>query len=167
MFNGKNRLFEGTNISTVCYTNDNRVWFGTNNGLYCLDLKTMKSKRYQREQGLVGNMVQSIINDGHGSLWISTNTSIARLSLKSGHIISYSSMNGMYGNEFSRNAAIMSNGMIWFGGTEGLNYFNPNSLARSSGKPLLSITGLYVNSSADNRDREWGRANPHNGHHVC
>ena len=156
MFNGKNRLFEGTNISTVCYTNDNRVWFGTNNGLYCLDLKTMKSKRYQREQGLVGNMVQSIINDGHGSLWISTNTSIARLSLKSGHIISYSSMNGMYGNEFSRNAAIMSNGMIWFGGTEGLNYFKPNSLARSSGKPLLSITGLYVNSSAVTTETESG-----------
>lgn len=143
---GKNRMFAGINVSTVCYTKDNRLWLGTNRGLYSVDLKTMKTRQFKFEDGLPGNVIQSIVDNGKGSLWISTNRGLSRLDLKTSHIVSYNSNNGMYGNEFSRNAAMkVADGVMWFGGTEGVTYFREKDAMLSSGKPMLAICGLYAN----------------------
>lgn len=145
MFKGKNRMFASTNVSTVCYTKDQRLWVGTDRGLYCVDMKTLNVRQFKQSDGLLGNVVQSIVDTGTGSLWISTNAGIAHLILKNQHIVSYSSFNGMYGNEFSRNAALMTpDGNLWFGGTEGVSYFNQKNVMKSAGKPMLAVTGLYV-----------------------
>lgn len=144
-FKGKNRLFAGINVNTVCYTKDNHLWVGTGNGLYCVDLKTLKSQLYQHEDGLLGNLVQSIIDLGDGTLWIGTNAGVSQLRISDRRIVNYSSHNGMYGNEFSRNAAIVGHhGEVWFGGTEGLTYFSPANLQHSAVNPRFFVTGLYV-----------------------
>lgn len=145
-FHGKNRMFAGINVNTIHYTKDNRLWIGTNGGLYTLNLKTLETHHFKYEDGLLGNMVQSIIETADGQLWVSTNAGVAKIRLSDNRIINYSSGNGMYGNEFSRNAAIrMPDGRIWFGGTEGITYFNPKKVSRPGGKTRFYITGLYVN----------------------
>lgn len=145
-FKGKNRMFAGVNVNTIHYSSDNRLWLGTNRGLYAVDLKTLETRHFVHEDGLLGNMVQSIVNAGNDELWVSTNAGISKICLKDNRIINYSSANGMYGNEFSRNAALrMPDGNIWFGGTEGISYFHPGKVSRPGGKTTFFITGLYVN----------------------
>lgn len=147
-FKGKNRLFAGVNVNTVCYSKDHRLWVGTSRGLYSLNLKTLATKHYRHEEGLLGNMVQSIVDVGDGTLWISTNAGVAQLRLSDDHIVNYSSHNGMYGNEFSRNASAIANGgIVWFGGTEGVSFFNPKTVVKSAVKPRFYITGLYVSGN--------------------
>lgn len=154
-FGGKNRLFGGDNVNTVCYTSDDHLWVGTNHGMYRLDLKTLKYELFNRENGLQGNMVQAILEDRRGGLWISTNQGLSHFTLKDSRIINYSSNDGMYGNEFSRNAAVVdAAGNLWFGGTEGICCFNPENVMRSSGKPRMSITGLYVAGQRVNASSE-------------
>lgn len=148
---GKNRILGGTNIITLCYSEDDRLWIGTKKGLYCLNVKTMELKLYSNADGLAGNTIQSIVNDGKGSLWISTNVGISCFSLKDASIIGYSSANGMQGNEFSKNAVVYSKeGQLYFGGTAGLTIFRPEALTSSSSKPHLFITGFYLNGKAVN-----------------
>lgn len=144
-FKGRNRLLGSIDINTVCYTSDNRLWLGTCRGLYSVDLKTLEQKVYRQDHGLLGNVVQSIVDNGDGTLWISTNAGVAQMRLKDNSIVNFSSHNGMYGNEFSRNAKITTaNGIIWFGGTEGVSFFNPKNVVTSKVKPKFFITGLYV-----------------------
>lgn len=145
---GKNRMFGGVNVNTVLYTNDNRLWIGTNTGLYVLDLKTLNVRHIKHEDGLLGNMVQSITDTGKGEIWVSTNAGVTRVRLSDDNIINFSSYNGMYGNEFSRNAALlMPDGNLWLGGNEGVAFFNPKDVARPGAEPKFFVTGLYVNGN--------------------
>lgn len=148
-FKGNNRLFAGMNVNTVCYSKDNRLWVGSNSGLYCVDMKTLDIRHFTKDDGLLGNIVQSIVDTGDGTLWISNNAGVSQLHLKDNRIVNYSSHNGMFGNEFSRNAAIvMPSGVVWFGGTEGVSFFNPKNVTRPGGKTRFFVTDLYVNGQS-------------------
>lgn len=156
-FRGKNRLFGGDNVNTVCYTDDDHLWVGTNHGMYRLNLKTLEYKLYNSNDGLLGNMVQAILNDRRGGLWISTNQGLSHLNLKDLRVVNYSSNDGMFGNEFSRNAAVVdASGNLWFGGTEGICCFSPEKVVTSSEKPRMCITGLYVAGQRVNAASESG-----------
>lgn len=151
VFKGKNRMFGGLFIITLRYTADKHLWIGTNKGLYCLDTKTMKTRIYHSDDGLTGNIIQAIVDDGKGSLWISTNYGLSHLNIKTGRIVSYSSNDGMYGNEFSKNAAVMSaDGNVYFGGTDGICFFNPSNISSWASKINVIVSGLYINGELAN-----------------
>ena len=76
----KNKRFTVMNdIPTIasvrCFfeDNQNRIWIGTNNGLFTYDLKTAKVKRYTTvNSNLPDNVILSIAQDEKGNLWIGT-----------------------------------------------------------------------------------------------
>lgn len=143
---GINRIMGGTSIVTLCYTPDGRLWAGSNSGLTMINAKTLQTMQFKKEQGIIGNNVQSIVNDGKGTLWISTNLGIVSMSLANNKTVYYSSEQDMQGTEFSKNSVYSSpDGTIYYGGTEGVCYFNPETLKKNITKPNVIITGLYVN----------------------
>lgn len=145
-FAGKNRIMTGLNINTVCQVRDGRLFVGSSKGLSCYNTKTREIKNYTREDGIYGNTVMGIVDDGKGSLWISTNTGLTRMNLKDNTFFNYSSSSGMYSNEFSRNAANISHvmGAIFFGGTEGVCIFDPTRNVQTQYKPKVFFSGLYL-----------------------
>lgn len=150
-FKGKTQILPGLNILTLHYTKDGRLWVGSSKGMISLETKTLKLRMYKREDGLEGNSIQSILYDGKNALWIGTNAGITRMNLKTEEFFNYRSNNGMYGNEFSKNAAILSNnGIMYFGGTEGVCKFKANKVNQETDKRNLLITGLYINGKAIN-----------------
>lgn len=150
-FKGKNQLLPGLNILTLQYTKDGRLWVGSSKGMISLNTKTLNLRMYKREDGLEGNSIQSILYDGKNALWIGTNAGITRMNLKTEEFFNYSSSNGMYSNEFSKNAAAIGNdGIMYFGGTEGVCKFKANKVSQVTDKRNLLITGLYINGKAIN-----------------
>lgn len=146
IFKNSNHIFGGLNINTVWQTKDGRIFAGSSKGLLCYDPKTNTTKEYKTEAGIEGNSVSSIIDDRKGSLWISTNKGITQMNLKEEKFYNYSSDNGMYSNEFSRNAGFFqSNGMIHFGGTQGVNSFYYYKVTEVEKKPVVLFTSLYLN----------------------
>lgn len=157
IFKNTNHIFGGLNINTVCQTKDGKIYAGSSKGLLCYDPKTNKTKEYNLENGLEGNSVSSIIDDHKGSLWMSTNKGITQLNIKEDKFYNYSSANGMYSNEFSRNAGYMqSNGMIFFGGTQGVNSFLYDKVSEVEKKPTLLFTSLYLNGKPVTMETESG-----------
>lgn len=155
IFKNSNHIFGGLNINTVCQTKDGRIFAGSSKGLLCYDPKTDTTKEYKPDDGLDGNSVSSIIDDHKGSLWISTNKGITRLTLADEKFFNYSSDNGMYSNEFSRNAGFMqSNGMIHFGGTQGVNSFHYDKITNVETKPVVLFTSLYLNGKSVTTETE-------------
>ncbi|EOR95816.1 hypothetical protein ADIARSV_1129 [Arcticibacter svalbardensis MN12-7] len=51
-------------------------------GLCRYDAKTKKFLNYGEHQGLLGNIINAIVEDKNGDLWITTNNGISRFIIK-------------------------------------------------------------------------------------
>lgn len=63
---------------------DNRLWVGTQNGLFCLtptDLSKSTSNIYKCEhiEGISNNCIRSLVTDGSGNVWVGTSCGISRI----------------------------------------------------------------------------------------
>ena len=125
-------------IKCLIKKND-QLWLGTQKyGLISYDEKTHVSKVFNTESGLPNNVVYAILEDAKGNFWISTNKGICQLNydhLVKGEIpivnMHLTKKNGLVSSEFNTGAFTTdSQGNLFFGGLEGVNWFHPSSLAK-------------------------------------
>ena len=120
-------------------------WIGTHSGLYKLDEKTKKVTQYTRSHGLPNNTVHGIMEDSYGNLWISTDKGLSCFQQKTGKFRNYTNNDGLQSNQFSNNAYCQSqNGMMYFGGINGITTFNPEQLPDNPYTPSVIITRLNL-----------------------
>ena len=123
------------------------LWIGTNGGLNLFDMKTGKSRRYFEKDGLPNNAIYGILSDQEGNLWMSTNKGVSRLNPSNGVFRNFDQRDGLQSNEFSRYAYCKSEqGIIFFGGVNGFNYFNPLDLRDNPFVPHVYITEIKINN---------------------
>lgn len=132
------------------------LWVGTGNGLNKITLSNSKDEInlntivsevsvYNSEDGLADNSVKSILEDKNGNLWIGTNSGISFFNVEKKSFINYSISDGLNGNEFNSNAALLSeNDLMYFGSVEGLNVFNSNEIIQSNYSPPVVFTDFQI-----------------------
>lgn len=124
----------------------NALWLGTTIGLVNINLDSDSiESAYTTADGLPSNSVYSIENDGD-YLWISTNAGLSRFKPETGEIVNYTVDDGLQGNEFFKKTSFFDkrNGLMFFGGVNGLTYFNPEKIAKRGRKYDLRITDFYI-----------------------
>ena len=83
-------------------------------------------------------------NDGH--LWLSTSMGLIRFNLKNNTSETFTSRDGLQGNEFYKNACLRSDdGRLWFGGINGITYFYPNRIGERSTKCTTRVVTIRAN----------------------
>ena len=83
----------------------------------------------------------AVISSNSDNIWLSKNNGISHLDLQSSEEYFYTWKNGTIKGKFlSGSSFIDSDGLVYFGGIEGINYFNPNSM-QTKKKDL----NLYIN----------------------
>ncbi len=104
------------------------LWIGTNGGgLNRLDKLTGKFVRYTVDNGLPNNVVYGILPDDNSNLWMSTNKGLSEFNVRNKTFRNFDVNAGLQGNEFDRYAYCKTkDGMLFFGGVNGINFFNPN-----------------------------------------
>ncbi|RAV28206.1 hybrid sensor histidine kinase/response regulator transcription factor [Sinomicrobium soli] len=135
-------------INCIFVDNYNNYWIGTEGqGLYMYDTNIHKTKAYGLKEGLPNDIIYGILSDDNGNLWISTNNGISRLNIESGNIKNFSHADGLQGNEFNYGSALKTrNNALFFGGTNGLTYFNPIEIRKNTYIPSIDITNIEVNN---------------------
>ena len=144
-----------TNIEAIqdriksLYYNEGVLWIGTNgNGLKSYNTKTKQIHHFTTEQGLANNVIYGILPGNENNLWLSSNKGLTRITISNDEITeieNFSNYDGLQTNEFNTGAYNKDhNGILYFGGLEGLNWFNPNQLSYNSDKPKTVITGFEV-----------------------
>ncbi|MCX7551881.1 two-component regulator propeller domain-containing protein, partial [Xanthomarina sp. F2636L] len=140
------------------YFNKDTLWIGTNgNGLIGYHIPTKKIASYTKDQGLPNNVIYGILPDNQGNLWLSSNKGISNFHLKNEQyeIENYSNYDGLQAFEFNTGAYFKdANGMLYFGGLEGLNWFNPNQLVFNPTKPKTIITNFKVFSKEQDLEKQ-------------
>lgn len=133
-------------IFSLAKSSPKDLWLGTRyKGLFHLDLRTKKIKRYTEEDGMSNNTVQSIVVESPNNIWLSTNNGINFFDTENSNFINFSSINGVQTAPFNNNSGIISaSGHIAFGGSKGLNIFNPNNVRTDTENYDILITDFKI-----------------------
>ena len=142
---GTDSILSGEIIRCIKYTNQVGLWAGTSKGVYHYDISTKKLTHYTEKDGLPSNNIAGIEIDNNQRIWISTNKGICSLTLPKGRIQRYYTSNGVRANEFNKGCSYYtSDGMLYFGGTLGVTYFNSRTIKPSAKKHHVSLTKILI-----------------------
>lgn len=154
--------FNATGAMMICADSYDRIWAGSNNNT--LSLYDSANDRFVPvfEKYIHGQeLVSCIIEDDRQTLWLTTHSymyHIAGSSLcpDSLSIEMYTVEDGLQDNGFNRNACYKSkDGTLYFGGTNGLNYFNPAEIACAHTSSPIVVTDFRIyGSSVRNMPKE-------------
>lgn len=88
--------------------------------------------------------VESILADGAGNLWIG-GTGLYRFTPATHQYLRYDVADGLQSNAFKIGSAVRAqDGTLYFGGINGINYFQPRAIQPNPFPPVVQITGLRV-----------------------
>ena len=143
---GNEDKFNIENLMTIFEDSYGTMWLGSYGGsLTSFDRKTGKFKRFSFREGLTSGVVYGILEDEQKNLWISSDDGIFKLNLDLKQITKYDIQDGLQSLEFSGGAYFQDEyGIIYFGGIDGLNYFNPKQITANRFIPSVVITSVKV-----------------------
>ncbi len=135
-------------INCIFIDNSNNYWIGTEGeGLYIHNPKNKTTKSYSTKDGLPNDIIYGILSDNNGNIWVSTNNGISQIDAASNSIKNYNQSDGLQGNEFNYGASFKTkNRELFFGGTNGLTYFDPKDIRKNIFVPPIDITNVEVNN---------------------
>ncbi len=130
-------------ILSIYEDRHHRIWIGTNGGGLNLWIEPDKFICFNTKDGLPGNVINDILEDSEGLLWLSTNNGLASFDYDSLKITIFDKKDGIQDNRFNINAAYKDrDGTLYFGGVNGLTYFNPNEITNNTKAPRVVLTGF-------------------------
>lgn len=131
-------------ILSLCETKDGTLWIGTETGLNRYNEKTNDFDFYtSQKNGFSNDYIYSIIEDNNQELWLSTNKGIIKFNPKNKKVKNFTLKDGLQGYEYNIGANYKNkNGIIYFGGVNGINIINPDSVVYFKYAPQPHITNF-------------------------
>ena len=148
--NNKNGL-SNDDILSLCMGRDAQLWIGTSEGINRLNLgsRPFQFQYYTEHNGLPNNTVHGILEDIEGDIWLSTNRGLSKFLVSEGNFLNFNKTDGLQSNEFTDGAVYNDtvNNLLYFGGVEGLDWFNPQQIKPSNHFPpiIFNEFRLYNN----------------------
>jgi ligand-binding sensor domain-containing protein len=137
-------------VSTIFEDSKGNLWMGTADGLNLFNKATRRFTRYLIENGLPGNYIASILEDNRGNLWLGTNKGLSKfinainLPAKP-EFKNYTYGDGLQGNVFGKRSCLRGiDGMMYFGGSNGFNVFDPDKISENTYIPQIVITDFQI-----------------------
>jgi signal transduction histidine kinase/ligand-binding sensor domain-containing protein len=143
----KGDVFKTQDINSLYVDKEGILWVGTwNGGLNKYNIKTGKIKYYTIKDGLPSMGIQGILPDEKNkALWLSTFDGMSRFSIKEEQFNNFSMEDGIQGRLFADGSCLKtSNGLMIFGGDNGITVFNPNDITKNSTPPKVFITDFKI-----------------------
>ena len=123
------------------------LWLATAAGGLCrFDYKTEKFITYTDKHGLPDNTVYSILEDHERNLWLATANGLSRFDPVKQLFTNYDYMDGLQANFFAAGHRARPSkfkgrdGMLYFGGENGFNFFDPALIKATNKQAAVVIT---------------------------
>ena len=124
-----------SHINLVFKDSRGLYWIGTAEGLDCYNPKTKEFLVYTEKDGLPDNVIHTLVEDEKSHLWISTVKGVCRIELAKEknsfkpNFTIYNENDGLQHGSLNLKAALRTTtNYIYFGGTDGINYFKSKDL---------------------------------------
>jgi signal transduction histidine kinase/ligand-binding sensor domain-containing protein len=128
------------------------LWMASEKGLIAYNKTTKKYKIFDETSGLANSCIYAILAQNDSSLWVSTNRGLANIKVGyrdvndiTADIKNYGTKDGLQSNEFNTGAYYKGeDGIFYFGGIAGINWFDPNKIKANPYKALPAITQIFI-----------------------
>ncbi len=126
------------------------LWVGTREGLFFFDLEKVKVKKFNTDNGLPNNSIAGILEDEQANLWVSTMGGLVKMKSAvnqpdSVYMHTYIKEDGLQANDFKDMACHRGpSGTLYFGGQNGINFFDPNKIQLNPVIPEIVFTEFKV-----------------------
>ncbi len=145
------RSFVDDDILSLCMGSNQKLWIGTSEGLSVLNLsyKPYQFVHYTERNGLPNNTVHGILEDAEGQIWISTNQGLSKLDVSRNVFQNFDKRDGLQNSEYTDGAYFKTpeSSILYFGGVEGLDWFNPLEIESSENFPPIILNEFRLNNS--------------------
>ncbi len=133
-------------IMSLESASDSILWIGTSGGgLIKLNTNTNSIRNFSIAQGLSSAVIYGILEDNNSNLWLSTDDGIFLFDTATERFTQFGIEDGVQSLEFSGGAYYQdSDGMMYFGGINGFNYFHPDSITINQYLPEVVISSVKV-----------------------
>ena len=138
---------------------DGSIWIGTSEGLYLKPKGSWELENFSTDDGLPSNVVCAIHQVDNGNLWLSTHRGISKFNPEDQDFTNFYFNDGLQGNEFNKGAVAIDNRhSIYFGGINGVSYFDPSQISEQGKVPAIRMTALYLdNKQVNGKTRSNGK----------
>ncbi|WDF56157.1 hybrid sensor histidine kinase/response regulator transcription factor [Mucilaginibacter sp. KACC 22063] len=145
LLNEWNSKLNSNVVLSILRDHKDNMWLGTNAGFAMIDKDQKHIAYYSEKDGLTNNVVHKILEDNNGLLWITTNKGINNYDPRTRKFNTFSHQNGVQDGPFINGSGIKTaGGLLFFGGIDGFNYFNPAGLPNFKEIPQVLLTDLRV-----------------------
>jgi signal transduction histidine kinase/ligand-binding sensor domain-containing protein len=135
----------GGGINSILEDRTGTLWLGAWDGLYRHNRQNATFTRYTESQGLPSSAIQGILEDKLGRLWLSTKKGISRFDPQTETFRNYDVSDGLQGDEFSQAACARGlYGEMFFGGSNGINAFLPETIRDNPYVPPVAISSFKI-----------------------
>ncbi|MDO4498000.1 MAG: ATP-binding protein, partial [Bacteroidales bacterium] len=134
-------------IHAVSLIGGSKLSLSTDAGLVIYDYENQDTQLFTTAQGLPSNAIYATVPVSDNELWVSSNRGLSRVRLKEQEVSNYNIYDGLQSNEFYKNSYLSdADGRLWFGGMEGITYFNPKEVGNSTLSFEVRVTQRRENS---------------------
>lgn len=139
--------FPASRIINLYESKNGNIWIGTLDGLSKFDKKLGKIVYYNINDGLISTIVNSIVEDNSGNIWLGTDKGISVLNKKNNTFRNFTRRDGLADIKCSPRAAYKDkNGLLYFGCSSGVIYFNPAEIISDTNKAAVIFTDVKMNN---------------------
>lgn len=140
---GDTNSLPSNSVNDILIDPQNFIWLATDNGLVQMDPATEKMISINYKEGLASNYISSIVQDDVGIIWLATQSGISSFNPNTQQIVNYNRADGLNnGVYYDRAKHITADGIIYFGGMNGVDYFNPHQLRSNPTSPKLKLVSF-------------------------
>lgn len=137
----------GVDILTVFEDSKGTIWVGTKaKGFF-----VYKDSKFEKIDIIGGGFeitsIHSVIEDKNENLWLSSNNGIIKYNTITGETNVYGETDGLISNEFNDNSSLKySDNQFYFGGPEGVSYFDPENIISNNYVPQVILTNFKIHN---------------------
>ena len=145
-------------VNCLYVDKNENLWIGTNGqGLYHYDIKSDSIDNYVIQSGLPSDNVCKILEDSENNLWLTTTKGISKISKGGKQIQNFTDKDGVQSGMFIENSGIKTHsGKLFFGGTEGVTFFNPVEITEDLQQSNIILTNFQLfNNTVPVRSEEF------------
>lgn len=147
-------LIKSDDILSLFTDRQKNIWVGTSTGIFSISLLSdgeVTLSRLNQQNDLTNTSIHAMQVDHQGTLWVTTNQGLSSIDVRTRTVKSFTTGDGLINVEFSDGASFFdhSTGLLYVGGTLGVDMIQTREIQFSSYFPPLAINDLTIPSIGD------------------
>jgi signal transduction histidine kinase/ligand-binding sensor domain-containing protein/DNA-binding response OmpR family regulator len=121
------------------------LWIGTDAGLM-QKLKNSNKITQIKNEDVINKKIMGIVGDNEGNLWLNNSQGLIRFNTNNNSVRRYTYNDDLQSSTFTEAIGKAKDGTLYFGGINGIDFFNPKQIAINPYKSTIAISDFKVHN---------------------